>query len=242
MPNYQKAKIYKIESYSNPELVYYGSTCQTLAQRMGVHRHNYREGNPHNLKSYNVLEIGDAHIVLIECYPCNSKEELHSREAYYIKNYNCVNKTVPLRTKKEYYQDNIIQIKQRDKKYYLDNKQKIIKRNSEYNANHIDHRREQQKEHYQKHRDIILAKQAVKIECECGTLIRKGDIAEHRRSKKHLDMFNMNEEEKNNVKANKKDVLIINCQCGSSVQKSGFNRHKKTPKHMKWEQELDKEE
>ena len=34
-------KIYKIQSMNNPELVYYGHTCQTLAQRFGHHKSNH---------------------------------------------------------------------------------------------------------------------------------------------------------------------------------------------------------
>jgi hypothetical protein len=65
-------------------------------------------------------------IYLIENYPCNSKQELCKRERHYVETIDCVNKYIPSRTKKEYYQDN---------------KDIIIKKNAEYlKKNNIDRR------------------------------------------------------------------------------------------------------
>ena len=36
--NLENCKIYKIVSMNNPEMVYYGHTCQTLAQRFTTHK------------------------------------------------------------------------------------------------------------------------------------------------------------------------------------------------------------
>ena len=104
MPDYSKAKIYKIYSYENDD-VYYGSTCETLSQRMTRHRSylkSYKEGKGKYITSIQILEFESAKIELVENYPCNSKEELLQREGYYIRNNNCVNKYIPDRTKKEY--------------------------------------------------------------------------------------------------------------------------------------------
>lgn len=51
------------------------------------------------------MSAGDYDIILLEDYPCNSKNELHSRERYYIElNISIVvNRCIPTRTEKEYW-------------------------------------------------------------------------------------------------------------------------------------------
>lgn len=97
---YENSKIYKIVSPSNPDLVYYGSTIQKLSIRMAGHRARLNK-----CTSSMVLDKGDAIILLVENYSCNSKEELLKKEGEYILNNECVNKNVAGRTSKERYQD-----------------------------------------------------------------------------------------------------------------------------------------
>ena len=112
MVNYGNGKVYKIESHLGDN-VYYGSTTKKyLSQRMDKHRGEYKrwlEGKCNLIMSYKMFElygIENCKIILIENCSCESKDELRSREAYYIRNFDCVNKVVPDRTKKEYRQDN----------------------------------------------------------------------------------------------------------------------------------------
>jgi hypothetical protein len=95
MPDYQLGKIYKIEC-NVTEKVYIGSTCEpTLARRLTKHLTNYKrylKGAYHYVTSFDVLQNGNYDIVLIESYPCNSKDELHARERYHTNNIDCVNK------------------------------------------------------------------------------------------------------------------------------------------------------
>lgn len=94
MPDYQNGKIYKIVCDTTNK-VYYGSTTKKyLSSRLNTHKHAYLN----NLNSYTsryVLEGGNYSIILVENYPCNSKDELHQRERYYIENNNCVNRVNP---------------------------------------------------------------------------------------------------------------------------------------------------
>jgi hypothetical protein len=94
-------KIYKIQSMNNPELVYYGHTCQTLARRFGHHKSNHNKSS-----SKQIIDKGDAIILLVEDYPCLNINEARAREGYYILNNPCVNKNVAGRTMKQYYVDN----------------------------------------------------------------------------------------------------------------------------------------
>ena len=58
-----------------------------------------------------------------------------------------------------------------------------------------DQKSEHKKVYYQNNKDKIKVDSAVKITCECGCVIRRGDIARHRKSKKHIDLMN----NKNNI-------------------------------------------
>lgn len=106
MPDYSKGKIYKLWSPSK-NLVYYGSTTQTLSQRLSGHKGNYKLYNKNNTKgsgcsSYLILACEDYKIELLEKYPCNNKSELYKKEGEYIKNNKCVNNQIAGRTKQEY--------------------------------------------------------------------------------------------------------------------------------------------
>lgn len=107
--NYENGKIYKtVSNYT--EDIYIGSTCQTLTKRKQKHKGHYKEwksGKTHKkTTSFDVIDKGDFDIILLEDYPCERKDQLHSRERYWIENNDCVNKYIPTRTRQEYEQDN----------------------------------------------------------------------------------------------------------------------------------------
>jgi hypothetical protein len=134
MPNYQNGKIYKIINYENDD-IYIGSTCETLSQRIAKHRADlkrYINGERHYITSFKILEKTSATIILLENYPCNSKEELTAREAFYIKENDCVNKIIPLRTDKQYREDNKDVLSEKAKDRYKNNEdyREYIKLNS----------------------------------------------------------------------------------------------------------------
>ena len=163
MPDYQLGKIYKIEC-NVTEKVYIGSTCEpTLARRLSGHitdYNKYLKGTYHYVSSFDVLRNGNYDIVLIESYPCTSKDELHARERYHTNNIDCVNK---IKGQGIY---NILGRKGYDKEYYNDNK---------------DKRNEKSKEYYNDNKDKLNEKH----NCVCGgkyTYIHK---QKHIRSAKH---------------------------------------------------------
>ena len=173
MPNYQLGKIYKIIDYTNDN-IYIGSTTEpTLAKRLSKHRDNlkrWKNGKYNKCMSFNILENDNYDIVLLESCPCNTKDELLAREKYYIQNNNCVNKVIPLRTHKEYYEDNKEEINEKKKQHYKDNaehiKQKvkeyklkkpeaIIAQRQEYKTNCKEHIQEWTKEYRLKNRERL---------------------------------------------------------------------------------------
>ena len=116
MVNYNNSKIYKIVS-SQTDKVYVGSTTKNrLSQRRAKHREDYRRylnKKYHYITSFDIVKYDDAEIILIEAFPCETKDELHKRERYWIENTNnCVNKYVPTRTQKEYREKNKEKIKE----------------------------------------------------------------------------------------------------------------------------------
>lgn len=105
MDKYKKGKIYKIVS---GDLVYIGSTTKTLTQRLNKHETDYKSYNRY-VSSFKVLKTGNYEILLIENYPCNSRDELRAREQYHIDNTECVNIQRAYRSpeyKKEYTKEN----------------------------------------------------------------------------------------------------------------------------------------
>lgn len=113
---YVNGKIYKLTSI-NTERIYTGSTYNTLQKRFYKHKFD----NPY-------MGYGDVKIELIEDYPCHCKYELLKRERHYFDLYKhiVVNKNVPSRTQKEYYEDNRIDIIDNQKKYNKENKGRIV--------------------------------------------------------------------------------------------------------------------
>jgi hypothetical protein len=138
---YLNGKIYKITDTAYNEC-YFGSTINKLCKRMSEHRSNYKRylnGKTHNISSYTLFEkYGNESlkIELVEMFPCASRSELLQREGFYIKNYECVNKHIAGRTKKEhsaeYHQANKDKILERHRLYHQANKDKINERHRQY--------------------------------------------------------------------------------------------------------------
>jgi hypothetical protein len=141
MVNYSNGKIYKIEAINAPddEKVYVGSTTkQYLSQRMDTHRRGYKcykNGKAGKVMSYELFDkygIENCSIILIELVNANSKDELTSREKYYIQTMNSINKCITGRTQKEYREDNREKCKTIQREYYEKNKEYVLERNNKY--------------------------------------------------------------------------------------------------------------
>ena len=134
MVNYQNAKIYKLISVSNPEIVYYGSTCEKyLSCRMSKHTYDFRNQRAY-YTAFEVLKFDDCEIILVESCPCTTKDELLAKENYYITNFQCVNKVknLGLDYKKIHYKNNRTKCLERTKKHYEANREQKLKYAKEY--------------------------------------------------------------------------------------------------------------
>ena len=138
MPDYQKAKIYKLWSPSQ-NLVYYGSTTQTLSQRLADHIKKKRLNIGGQYTSYLVLDCEDYKMELVEAYPCNNREQLAKKEGEYVKNNKCVNIRVEGRTMKEWYEENKTRLNQYDRERSKKrDKQKEKERKDKYRKNNLE--------------------------------------------------------------------------------------------------------
>ena len=134
MVNYQNGKIYKIEDVGG-NMCYIGSTTKDfLSKRMVEHRSAYKNGKTSNFTVFNIFEtygVENCRIVLIELFPCDTKDELMSREAFFIKSIPCVNMMIPMRTRAQYYLDNVELIAEKKKIYHVVNKERLQAKKSQ---------------------------------------------------------------------------------------------------------------
>jgi hypothetical protein len=92
-------------------------------------------------------------IVLIELN-CKDKNEAERNERKYLEELKAtLNKTIPTRTPKEYYEDNKEKTLNQKKEYYQLNKEERQLYNKTYREQNIEHRRTKENEYNEKHRE-----------------------------------------------------------------------------------------
>ena len=174
MPNYQKGKIYTIRNYTDNDMIYVGSTTETLSQRLAKHRSACKLGGKYSLY-YHIVDNDwtNWYIELYENYPCNDKSELHKREGEIIRLIGNINKNIAGRTKKEYHKENADSIKEQRIKYRTENIINIKKNGKIYYEN--------KKEKYKE-----------KVCCDiCGSFLRKDGLIDHRKTIKCMSANNL---------------------------------------------------
>jgi hypothetical protein len=99
-------------------------------------------------------------VVVVEEYKAQNKNELHSRERYWIETLKpTLNKCVPTRTSQEY--------------------------KKQYNAEHKDEINLRQKQYRNEHKDEIALKASVKVNCPCGGRYTVQQKSVHLKTKIH---------------------------------------------------------
>jgi hypothetical protein len=149
MVNYGNGKVYKIINENN-EIVYIGSTAQKLCKRYSSHTH----------------KASNHKIILIENYPCNSRQELCMREQQIIEEHsNLLNKFKAYRSEeqkkeyqKEWRENNKEHITEYKKEYFENNKEYYKQFQKEYYENNQDILNQKAKEYYEDNKDIIKQK------------------------------------------------------------------------------------
>jgi hypothetical protein len=174
MPDYSQGKIYKvipIQGIWRTLPCYVGSTVERyLSRRMAGHKYDYKlwkEGKDSKCGVYDLFEqygVDNCYIILIENYPCSSKDELKAREEYWREKIATVNINkafIPPEDRGQKYK----------KQYREDNKEHI-------------------KEYAESYRKKIRDE---KVQCECGSNIKRPNLWKHNQSKKH-EKFIQNKE------------------------------------------------
>jgi hypothetical protein len=149
MVNYKLGKIYRIEC-NETGLIYVGSTAEpTLAKRLTKHVGNYKsylKGISRFCSSFNILANKNYDIILIEKYPCDSRDELVARERYWTNEIDCVNIFKNQGIIKEL--GMVEYIKRHNKEYYVKNKDKISEKLKDYYDNNKDRINEYYKDYH----------------------------------------------------------------------------------------------
>ena len=109
---YQRGKIYKLVNNVDDN-IYIGSSTNELYKRKNQHKYKSLTFPERNVyKHFNNIGWENVEIILIENYPCISKNELHARERHWIELLKPkLNQVIPTRTDKEYREDNKDKIK-----------------------------------------------------------------------------------------------------------------------------------
>ncbi len=100
---------YKIISANSPK-VYIGSTIKTIEVRLQGHEADFKrfqDEKQHYMTSYEILELKNYSIELIETLECETKDDRDTIErGHILRNLTAVNKQQPGRTSKQYNHDN----------------------------------------------------------------------------------------------------------------------------------------
>jgi hypothetical protein len=226
MTNYQNGKVYMIEALNGEEGdIYVGSTAkQYLSQRMTFHRLSYKywkEGKADYVTAYDLFDkygIENCSIILLETCPCNTRDELRSREGFHIRNLECVNKKMAGRTPAEYYVDNSEEIKQKSRDYRILNPDKILEASKNYYDNNKESLKDKSSNYYANNKEKVN--------------VRNKQYNESH--KEAIAIYKKEHYEKNKIRLQEK----ITCECGSTCSRMGMLEHKKTTKHKNYENSL----
>jgi hypothetical protein len=171
MPDYSKSKIYKLTSESCDE-VYYGSTTRELHERLSQHKYEYNLTPNHKV----MLQYENCKIILVENFPCSSREELSEREEFYIRNNPCVNIQIPNRPHQEVLQ--LPHYVEARKQYALTHRAE--KREYDRVYSEINREKKLTRDHAYYHSLPV-------IECDCGGRYKPSYKNRHLKSIIHLN-------------------------------------------------------
>ncbi len=182
MPDYKQGKIYKLVS-PHTDKIYIGSTTKKyLSQRLTGHKNNFKyyqkNGTNGNTKSFELLQLGEVEIILLEEYQCNSKDELTARERYWMEqNNNLINKVRPSISNEE--------LDQSKKQYYENNKEYILEARKQKYEEKKEHLLKIYKQYRLKNLEKLKEKASTEYICECGSKYQHSNKARHIKSIKH---------------------------------------------------------
>ena len=226
MPNYQNGLIYKL-CCLNTDItdIYIGSTTN-FKQRKKLHK---SVCNNENSKDYNcdvykfIRENGGFQnwdMILVEYYSCKTKLELMKREREIIEELkSTLNKIIPTRTKKEYYENNKEQLLEKKKEYNEKNKEQIAEYQKKYNEDNKEKIKETYKKWKQNNKEKV------------NKINKEWKLANPEKVKANKKKYRENNKKK--IKEYKSQQII--CECGVKSTKSSIARHRRSKFHQEYE-------
>jgi len=226
MPKYENGIIYKLKHYLDYDdlNIYIGSTCNFKHRKNG-HKTccNNEKSTNYNLFVYKYIRDNggwdDWVMTPIEKYSCDSKKELEIKERYYIDLLRpTLNKQIPTRTFKEWYENN----KGYYKEYRENNKEKV----KEYYENNKEKILISIKTRYENNKEIINQKQKEYNEAN------KKKINKYKKEYYENNKEIINQKVKEFYEKNKEIInqKVICDHCGCEITKKYLKRHQKTKK------------
>ena len=143
--------IYRIYS-DKGELQYYGSTKRTILHRFSEHKGHYKR-NTNKCMSINLFHAYGVENCYIELVEEVTEELREEREAYYIRNFECVNKVIPTRTMQEYQKEYREQNKVKNTEYQKEYRQKNKEKHAEYQKEYQQKNKVKNAEYQKAHRE-----------------------------------------------------------------------------------------
>ena len=177
MPDYSKTSIYKICCKDATITdIYIGSTCN-FTRRKSQHKNNCNKEISKEYNCYKYQFIRDNGgwdnwtMIQLKEFSCENKREKDTEERKHIEELKpSLNKSIPTRTKKEYYLTHKEKIIKQTREYQIKNKEKVKEKVKQYTLNTKEKRKEKAKkyrlnnkekikEHYLKNKNNILFKE-----------------------------------------------------------------------------------
>ena len=213
--NYDETHFYRIVCRDlNIKECYVGHTTDFYSRKCR-HKSNCNNTNQehYNLYVYEFIRENGGwenwDMILIKTEKCNNELEARARERNYIemfkaslnsmkkpyvseeekkelyKEYYGEHREKILKQKKGYYQEKREEKLEYRHEYYERERDNILERKRAKRLENLEEERTRDREHYHKHKEKYLARDKEKVECECGAVVCRGYLREHKKSKKH---------------------------------------------------------
>ena len=193
--DYSKTVIYKIQHQEKPEMLYIGSTTN-FVKRKSQHKNrcDNEDDKRHNLKLYKLIRDNGGlecfKMLEIKKFPCENRTEAHQEEdRVYLEMKANMNDRRPHRNKKQYTVDNVEKKAEYDRNYRKINNEKIKDYKKKYAKDNAEKIKEHRKQYYVKNREKFLEYSKQKLTCECGIIITRQSVSDHKKSKKHIELM-----------------------------------------------------
>ena len=197
--------IYKLYKQDCPDF-YIGSTFD-FKKRQSYHKSDCNNVNSpkYNYRVYEFIrsnggyDLWNYEILQQFTNDIKVKDELHYIERAYIELLNStLNRDIPMRTRKEYLQDNKEAIREHQRQYRQDNKEAIREHQIQYYQDNKEELLEYQKQYRQDNKDRLEQYEESrkeyrhqKFNCECGGRYIRGSKAKHFKTRKHQNFINV---------------------------------------------------